>query len=224
MEISALMNDLINELPAVKLNPVMQPKILIADDHSMIRKGLKLHVQLTLGFTDIEEVGTCNELMKELVKNKFTHLILDIILSDGNTLEVIPNIRRVYPDLNILVFSMQPAEIYGEAVKQYGINYYMSKSVGEDEMILTLQKFIQNELPQKRNDIHHQDNPFKTLAPRELEILHYVLKGIGTKEISENLNLKMNTVSTIKTRIYEKTNAGNIKELIELATLYNVNY
>ena len=91
----------------------MQPKILIADDHSMIRKGLKLHMQLTLGYNDLHEVGTCNELMTELVKNKYTHLILDIILSDGSTLEVIPNIRRVYPDLHILIFSMQPAEIYG---------------------------------------------------------------------------------------------------------------
>lgn len=202
----------------------MQPKILIADDHSMIRKGLKLHIQLNLGYTDIEEVGTCNELMKELVKKKYTHLILDIILSDGSTLEVIPNIRRVYPDLNVLVFSMQPAEIYGEALRQYGINYYLSKTVGEEEMIGVLQKFLQNEAPVRKNNIHHQDNPFKMLAPRELEILHYILKGNGTKEIAETLNLKMNTVSTIKTRIYEKTNAGNIKELMELATLYNVNY
>jgi len=202
----------------------MQPKILIADDHSMIRKGLKLNIQLTLGYADIEEVATCNDLMKELVKKKYTHLILDIILSDGSTLEVIPNIRRVYPDLHILVFSMQPAEIYGEALKQYGINYYLSKSVGDEEIITILQKFLQNETPVRRNNIQHQDNPFTTLAPRELEILRYVLKGIGTKEIAETLNLKMNTVSTIKTRIYEKTNAGNIKELIELATLYNVNY
>jgi len=202
----------------------MQPKILIADDHSMIRKGLKLNMQLTLGYTDIEEVATCNDLMKELVKKKYTHLILDIILSDGNTLEVIPNIRRVYPDLQILVFSMQPAEIYGEALKQYGINYYLSKSVGDEEIISILQKFLRNETPVRRNNIQHQDNPFSSLAPRELEILHYVLKGSGTKEIAEVLNLKMNTVSTIKARIYEKTNAGNIKELIELATLYNVNY
>ncbi|GAB2819947.1 response regulator [Ferruginibacter profundus] len=201
-----------------------QPKILIADDHSMIRKGLKLHMQLTLGFTDIQEVATCNELMKELVKNKYTHLVLDIILSDGSTLEVIPNIRRVYPALNILIFSMQPAEIYGEALKQYGINYYMSKSVGEEEMVQILYKFMHNEMPVRQNNIQHQDNPFKALAPRELEILHYVLKGIGTKEIADNLNLKMNTISTLKNRIFEKTNAGNIKELMELATLYNVSY
>jgi two-component system invasion response regulator UvrY len=202
----------------------MQPSILIADDHSMIRKGLKLQIQLTLGHADIQEVATCNDLMNELVKKKYSHLVVDIILSDGNTLEVIPNIRRVYPDLQILVFSMQPAEIYGEALKQYGINYYLSKSVGEEEMILVLQKFLQNEMPQRRNNIQHQDNPFKTLAPRELEILHYVLKGIGTKEIGDTLNLRMSTISTIKNRIYEKTNAGNIKELMELATLYNVNY
>lgn len=202
----------------------MQPKILIADDHSMIRKGLKLHMQLTLGYTDLHEVATCNELMRELVKNKYTHLVLDIILSDGSTLEVIPNIRRVYPDLHILVFSMQPPEIYGEALKQYGINYYMSKAVGEEEMIQILRKFLHNEEPVRQQHIQHHDNPFSTLAPRELEILHYVLKGIGTKEIAETLNLKMNTISTIKTRIFEKTTAGNIKELMELATLYNVNY
>lgn len=201
----------------------MHPKILIADDHSMIRKGLKLHMQLTLGFTDISEVATCNELMKELVKKKYTHLVLDIILSDGNTLEVIPNIRRVYPDLNILIFSMQPAEIYGEALKQYGINHYLSKSVGEEDIVQVLQKFLHNEEP-VRNNIRHLDNPFKTLAPRELEILHYILKGAGTKDIADTLNLKMNTISTIKTRIFEKTTAGNIKELMELATLYNVNY
>lgn len=203
----------------------MQASILIADDHSMIRKGLKLFMQLNLGHEDIREVGTCNDLMKELVKKKYTHLILDIILSDGNTLEVIPNIRRVYPELNILVFSMQPPEIYGEAVKQYGIQYYLSKSLGEDEINYAIERFLQNEAPVRMQPVlQNQDNPFVSLAPRELEILHYLLKGVGTKEIGETLNLKMNTVSTLKNRIYEKTNAGNIKELMELATLYNVNY
>jgi DNA-binding NarL/FixJ family response regulator len=163
--------------------------------------------------------------MKELVKKKYTHLVLDIIFPDGSTLEIIPNIRRVYPELSIMVFSMQPAEIYGEAVKQYGINYYMSKSVGEEEMLHLLQRFIQNETPLRKTPIlQNTENPFSTLAPRELEILHYVLKGMGTKEIGETLNLKMSTISTIKNRIFEKTSAGNIKELIELASLYNVNY
>lgn len=202
----------------------MQPNILIADDHSIIRNGLKIYVQYNLGYTNITEVSSCNSLMNELVKNKFTHLVLDIILSDGSTLEVIPNIRRVYPDIKIMIFSMQPAEVYGEALKQYGIDFYLSKNEGEDEIIKMLSQFINNHEKTGRPKSTIKDNPFAMLAPRELEILHYVLKGIGTKEISETLNLKMNTISTVKNRIFEKTNAGNIKELIELATLYNVNY
>ena len=186
---------------------------------------MKLFLQLNLGYNNIQEVTNCNSLMKELVKNKYTHLILDIILSDGNTLEVIPNIRRVYPDLNVMIFSMQPAGVYGEAVKQYGIDYYLSKAAGEEEMLQMLRRFIENETPVKRNsNSKTSESPFSTLAPRELEILHYVLKGMGTKDISETLNLKMNTVSTLKNRIFEKTNAANIKELMELASLYNLNF
>ncbi len=202
----------------------MQPSILLADDHSIIRNGLKLYLQLNIGCTDISEAGSCHALMNELVKKKYTHLVLDIILSDGSTLEVIPNIKRVYPELNIMVFSMQPVEVYGEALKQYGITHYLSKTVSEDEIIEMLHRFIHNEKTVFKKQPVTKDNPFSALAPRELEILHYVLKGIGTKEIADNLNLKMNTISTMKNRIYEKTNAGNIKELMELATLYSVNY
>lgn len=202
-----------------------EPRIILADDHSMIRKGLKLYLQLNLGLTGVDEASTCSELMRELVKKKYTHLVLDIILTDGSTLEIIPNIRRVYPDLRIMVFSMQPPEIYAEALKQYGITHYLSKTAGEEEIIQALKKFVQNEKTADSGaGFRHAGNPFTTLAPRELEILHYLLKGVGTKNIAETLNLKMSTVSTIKNRIFEKTNAGNLKELLELASLYNVNY
>lgn len=207
------------------MNPAQEPRIILADDHSMIRKGLKLYLQLNLGVTDVDEAGSCHELMRELVRKKYTHLVLDIILTDGSTLEIIPNIRRVYPDLQIMVFSMQPPEIYGEAVRQYGIRFYLSKTAGEEEIIGLLRRFIENDPPAEHSaSQRHSGNPFTSLAPRELEVLHYILKGEGTKNIADNLNLKMNTVSTIKNRIFEKTGAGNIRDLLELASLYNVNF
>jgi two-component system invasion response regulator UvrY len=202
----------------------METRILLADDHSMIRKGMKLFLQLELGYSDIEEAGSCNELMRKLVKQKYTHLILDIILTDGSTLEIIPNVRKLYPQLSVMVFSMQPGDIYGEALKNYGIDYYLSKTVGEEEMFRVLKGFLNNEKVSPKNKQQAGSNPFIALAPRELEILHYLLKGLGTKAIAETLNLRMNTISTMKNRIYEKTKVGNIKELIELATVYNVNY
>ena len=124
-----------------------------------------------------------------------------------------------------MVFSMQPAEVYGKALKQYGIDHYLPKTTPEEETIRLLQRFLQNEQPVREHSAQrYPNNPFSTLAPRELEILHYVLKGLGTKEIAETLNVRMNTVSTVKNRIFEKTHTANLKELIELATLYNVNY
>jgi len=88
-----------------------------------------------------------------------------------------------------------------------------------------LKRFTSNLPIAKRNYVTPaQQNPFKSLAHRELEILHYMLKGIGTKEIADTLNLKMSTVSTFKSRIYEKTKAENYKQLLELAALYNISY
>jgi DNA-binding NarL/FixJ family response regulator len=211
----------------IKANkPMTELKILLADDHSMIRKGLKLYLQTNLECNFVGEVSSCAELMKELMKEKYSHLILDIILNDGSSLEVIPNITKVYPKLKILVFSMQPAEVYGEAIKNYGLKQYLSKSLSEEDIYIKLKKFILNEpfSDTESNPESTPENPFAALAPRELEILHYLLRGMRTKEISEKINLKMNTVSTIKTRIYSKTNVDNLKQLLEMATLYNVNY
>ena len=202
----------------------MTPKILIVDDHSMIRKGVKLLLQLNLGYNDVEEVSSCAELMSELKKKKYTHLLLDIILPDGTTLEILPNIHNLYPDLHIMMFSMQPASVYSEALKKYGIRYYLSKTSAEENTIALLRSFLRDEIPAEKANDSTYHNPFSDLSARELEVLHYILKGHGTKFISDVLNLRMNTISTIKKRIFEKTKTENIKTLTELAVLYNVSY
>lgn len=203
---------------------MIESKIMLCDDHSMIRRGMKLYLQFDLGFRDITETASCNELMNALNRKKYTHLILDIILPDGSTLEVIPVIRKLYPEVHTMVFSMQPPEVYGEALKQYGIKYYLSKTAGEEEILNMLKQFLNNKQPAPDTGETGRQNPFVTLSPRELEILHYLLKGIGTKEISELLNITMSTVSTLKNRILEKTHSKNMKDLFQLATLYNLNF
>jgi DNA-binding NarL/FixJ family response regulator len=202
----------------------MVPQILITDDHSMIRKGLKIYLQVNLGNQFVDESSSCNELLSALKRKPYTHLILDIILGDGSALEVIPTIRNLYPNLKILIFSMQAPEVYGEALKQYGIFNYLPKSAGEDEILSVLNRFLQNEndvSPKSRQS--EKANPFSSLSPRELEVLHYLLKGIGTKDVSEHLNLRMNTISTLKNRILAKTKSPNMKHLMELAAMYNIN-
>jgi DNA-binding NarL/FixJ family response regulator len=213
-----------NSLNEVGPNEIGDVRILMADDHSMIRRGLKIFMQVKLGIPEIAEVTSCSDLLLELVKKQYTHLILDIILKDGNSLEIMPTIRKLAPGLKVMIFSMQPVEVYAPAVKQYQIMHYMQKSAGEDDMLLSLKGFLTDSLPAEQPASPMINNIFTALSPRELEVLHYLLKGYGTKTIGETLNLKMSTISTLKNRIYEKTKAKSLKELFELAALYNINY
>lgn len=201
----------------------MQHRILIADDHSMIRKGIKLLLQTHLGIKDVFEVSNGNGVMSELQKKDYTHLILDIILPDCTSLEIVPNIQRLYPDLKIMVFSMLNGSVYGEALKQYNIYYYLEKTSKEEDTIAFLDSFINHYNPAETTSSKGTTtNPFTQLSARELEVLHYMLGGHGTKDISTVLNLRMNTVSTLKNRIFEKTDTKNLKELMQLASIYNV--
>lgn len=201
----------------------MQPSIVIADDHSMVRKGMKLLLQANMGYKLVHEASSCAELMAILQKTDCSHLILDIILSDGTALEVISNIKRLYPDVRVMIFSMQLAEVYADAFKQYDVHYFLHKSSSEEHTKTYLSKFLNGEAPTYEQTLSRK-NPFAVLSPRELEVVHYLLNGYQTKDISRTLNLGMSTVSTLKKRIYEKTETDNFKQLLELASLYDINF
>jgi DNA-binding NarL/FixJ family response regulator len=200
----------------------MPNKLLIADDHSMTRKGLKLLVESHIGKEWVQEVWTCGQLMKELQTKTYTHLILDIFLSDGSTLEVIPAIRNLYPDLEILIFSMQPIAIYERALMSFRIRYFVSKEANEIETLRLMGQFLTNQRPAPL--IKGEDPlPFSGMPAREMDVLHYLLKGWKTTQIADTLNLSVSTVSTLKSRIFERTRTRNVIELMELASIHNVN-
>lgn len=198
----------------------MIPTILLADDHIMTSKGLRRSLEYDFGYKEVCSVTSCNEVMKELKKKVYSHLVLDIGLSDGSALEILPTIRSLYPQLMILIFSAKPAAAYQRALTQYGIRYYLSKEANEDESMDRLTKFFRNE----KSDLveEAQTNPFSKLTAREMEILHYILEGLGVTKIASTLNLAATTISVVKGRIFEKTNTNNIKELMELAAIYKI--
>jgi len=194
--------------------------ILLADDHGVVRKGLKV-LCAQFGFTDVDEAENCAGLMKTLRKRSYSHLILDLIFPDGTTLEILPNILRLYPAMNILVFSMQSPDIYRGVLEGYGIRYFITKSAPEKLTIQMMRDFLYNRnsiIPVSFEKIVR--NPFDSFAPREMEVLQYMMMGVGSVEIANRLNMKPNTVSTLKKRIYEKSNTNNILELKELVSLY----
>jgi len=201
----------------------MENRVIIADDHSIVRMGLSSLIK-QFNVQVVDEVATCNELMQALKNDTYTHLVLDIILPDGNTLEIIENINNLYPKLSILIHSMQPIEVYGKILKKYHIHSYLYKGVSENEIKYHLESFIKS-VPLAMSKLVDNDvNPFSTLAVRELEVLQYLLNGYRTKEISTLLGLKMNTISTIKSVIFDKVKAESFTHLLQMAHAHQISY
>jgi len=201
----------------------MSPKILLADDHSMITKGVRSLCEFHMGFSEVREVTSCKHLLHELENRKYTHLVLDINLSDGSSIDILPTIKRNYPDLHIAVLTVHGDNIYYNVLKQYGIQHFINKTAEAEDTVAILGKFFRNDMPARNKAVEADGhNPFSTIAPRELQILHYWLQGTNTKEMARLLGVTMSTISTVKAKIFEKTNTTNFVELNELAKLYKV--
>lgn len=197
----------------------------------MTLKGLRLLVEYQMRGVMISEAASCRQLLRELSASSFSHLVLDIMLADGSALEVIPTIRNLYPALEIMVFSGQPAALYRKALVRYRINYVLSKGMSERETMELLRQFLHNEyriadavIKKDLGAGRYRDAPipFAGMPAREIDVLQYMLKGWRTGEIAETLNLSVSTISTLKSRIFERTQTSNIKELMDLAMLHQV--
>jgi two-component system invasion response regulator UvrY len=197
----------------------MKPLILLADDHIMISKGLRRAIEMEFGYTDVHSVTSCSKVMAELKAKPYSHLILDIGLSDGSALEILPVIKHLCPSLLILVFSSKPASAFEKALAQTGVQGFLSKEQSEEETISVLTDFFYNTKRAKKESV---PNPFSTLTAREMEVTHHLLLGEQTNEIAKRLNLKSSSVSTFKGRIFEKLEVDNVRDFFELAKLYNV--
>jgi len=200
----------------------MSTEILLADDHFILSKGMRKVLEFEFGYSNIQTVTKCSEVLKELNKKTYTHLILDIGLADGSSLEILPTINRLYPTLSILIFSGRPGVVYQRALSQYGIRNFLSKEECGERTMEALRRFFYRSGKENAVSEGEVDNPFVDLTAREMEVLHYILQGMGSNDIGDALNIKQNTVSTLKSRIFDKTAANNLKELLELAAIYNV--
>jgi len=200
-------------------------QLIMADDHVIVRTGLQMLLESKLGLADIIEAESCAELLAAIKQNQPTHLITDLSFRDGNALEILPAIINLVPGLKIMVYSMQPAEVYRYALLRLGIMVYLHKEASRKEVLETLHAFIYkddystlaNEGPAK------SPNPFDRLSDREVQVLHYLIQGKTNGFIAEALNLHKTSISTFKSRIMEKTGMKQLKDLLALAELYAYN-
>ncbi|QOG00669.1 response regulator transcription factor [Flavobacterium sp. MDT1-60] len=203
----------------------MAKKILIVDDHLVVRNGVAMVLEKQIEDVAISNAENFFEAIALLKEDSFDLIILDINIPGGKSTEMITDLRAIQPCVRILVFSAHEEEQYALKYISAGANGYLNKLCSEEKMMFAITSifesstYISAELVSKLVEAKGRKkaiNPLEVLSKRELQIAQLLINGNGNLEISNMLNIHMSTVSTYKARVFEKLKINNLVELINL--------
>ena len=202
---------------------------ITADDHSVVTQSLSFILKDLYKDPIVFQIENISDIIKVLNDNTVHLLLLDVAFPDGNSLGIIPTLKKMQPDLKILIFSGYDEEIYAIRYINAGANGFLSKISSEEEIknaitaVMNSGKYLSKNIQEKIMDSYifkKPANPLEQLSNRELEVAKLMVDGYGNTEICKALNIQKTTVSTYKTRIFEKTGIDNLSYLIQLFNLY----
>jgi len=198
-------------------------KIILADDHSIIRVGLIQILKDEYPSVEIKEVSNGETLIKEITLNKYDLVISDLDMPGRSGLEALEQIKLIRPDLPVLILSIYPEEIYAVRVLKAGASGYLNKNSAPNELIEAItrislgKKYITQEVAEKLIDLKDEKTPHELLSNREFEIFKLLALGKTITQIADMLSLAMSTVSTHRSRIMEKLHLNTNAELTRYA-------
>lgn len=175
------------------------------------------------GAIDIEQADSLYETLNLLQENTFDLLLLDINLPGGDNAVMIEDIRNIRSDIKILMFSAYEEDQYALRYLQAGVQGYINKLSSEEKIMEGVNVVLEGGtyFAETIANTSKDANPLDTLSARELEIAGMLVKGEGNLEISNKLGIGMSTVSTYKSRIFEKLNVTNVVAMAEKYWMYN---
>ncbi len=201
-------------------------KVLIADNHPIIRMGVKHVLDSASGFQVLDAVSTTAELFEKLEKVTPDVVMLEMDIPDVNGIAALRKIKKEYPDVKVLMYSGQSEDVYALSTIRAGAFGYLSKASEIDYIISAVKKvsegnmFITNELAQRLAFDEGTQKPrrfFRKLSTREVEVLKLLASGKRNKDVALGLNLNEKTVSTYKARLMKKLNVDNMVDLLQQA-------
>lgn len=206
-------------------------KILLADDHAIVRTGVKEIVLRELSGLICGEAGNGEQVLDLIQAEEWDLLILDIAMPGRGGLEVLGHVRAIRPKLPILVLSMHPEDQYGKQVLKAGASGYMNKESAPADLIKAIrtvlaggrylsarmaERLVTDLGPQKNVDLHD------SLSSREFQVLCKLSSGMTVGEIAQALQLSVPTVSTYRSRILEKLGLSTTAELIRYGIYHHL--
>ena len=203
-------------------------KVLLADDHAIVRKGLRQIIKEQAPNMEVDEAEDGHEVLKKVLIGHWDVLVLDISMPKRSGLDILQELRHSQPNLPVLVLSVHPEEQYAIRVLRAGAAGYMNKGCALDELVPAIQKvagggkYVSAALAERfAFELGSQTTPVphERLSNREYSVLLMIGAGTAVGEIADDLSLSAKTVSTYRARILEKlglsTNADLIRYVIE---------
>lgn len=206
-------------------------KILICDDHKIVRDGLRKILMQLHDVSLICEAGSGGEVLDKLNEDDFTIVLLDISLPDRNGLEVLQSVKTKWPSTNVLMLSMHPQQQYAKRALALGASGYLTKDTASEELLIAVErvsrggKYISQALAENlavhlAKDDKKQDH--EILSSREFEIMIKLANGKSLREIADELFISNKTVSTYRSRIMEKMDFHKNTELTRYCIEYRL--
>ena len=200
--------------------------ILIADDHAILRRGLKEILRGELESTTFDEAGTAQQVLAQVHSRVWDLVILDISMPGRSGLDLLRDLQQLRPELPVLVLSMHPEDQYATRVLKAGAAGYMNKETAPKELVKAVRKvlaggrYVSAGLAEKLAADLSADAarlPHEKLSHREFEVLRMIASGKTVSQIAEELHLSVTTVSTHRARILEKMGMENNADLMRYA-------
>jgi two-component system, NarL family, invasion response regulator UvrY len=200
-------------------------RILIADDHAVVRQGLIQIVSDTSDIVVSDEASNGREVLTKTSKNKYDVVVLDIAMPDINGLDILNEIKKQNPELPVLMLSIYPEEQYALRALKAGASGYLTKKVAPKELIGAIRKvysggkYITSTLAE-RLAIYLAEGekpPHENLSDREFQVMFMIAEGKRIKDIAKTLFISHKTVSSYKSRIFEKMGMTSNAELTRYA-------
>lgn len=206
-------------------------KVLIADDHAIVRKGIKQLLLEQYPFADIGEAADVETLITEVMRQQWNVVICDMNMPGRSGIDGLQQIKQISPRLPVLIMSMYPEDQYALRVLKAGASGYLGKETIHDDLIKAVEtvllgkKFITPSIAEKlAGSFHIQAEVIlhEMLSDREFDVLKLLASGKSISEIALQLSLSSTTVSTYRSRIMEKMNLRNNAELTRYAIEHNL--
>lgn len=201
-------------------------KILIADDHAIVREGLKQIVVEEKDMHVTGEAANAFELMELLKSKEWSIVVLDINMPGKSGLEALKDIKQIYPHLPVLILSMFSEDQYGLRAIKAGASGYLKKVSAPTELVTAIRKivsgrkYINQQLAEKladNMDATEKETLHEKLSDREYQIMCNIALGKSAEEIAEELSISINTVYSYRNRILEKMSMKSNVELTQYA-------